>query len=151
MKFLKPAMRRETFGMVKRKWIIAGAVGALVSTAAIAGYVQPAPITIDAVARFAGGDQVTARYSKNKVEFIGCGMRHISDGAGGIYTYGFCQASDAAGVQAFCSTEDAGLIAAMASSGDFGYISFSWNEAEECTRIGFSNQSFYLPKKLESN
>ena len=136
--------------MVSRKWVMAG-VAALISTAAVAGYVQPAPVSVDTTARVALGDQVTARYSKNNVEFIGCGMRHISDGVGGIYTWAFCQATDAKGVQAFCSTEDPGLVAALASGGEFGFITFSWNETEECTRIGFSNQSFYLPKKLDSN
>lgn len=137
--------------MSKVKTVLAGVGLAFVTTAGIAGFVQPAPVDVDLTARFAVGDQVTARYSKNNVELIGCGIRKIQDGAGGIFSFGFCQATDAAGENIICSTEDAGLLDAISSSGDYGFITFSWNEADECTRIGFSNQSFYLPAKLGSN
>jgi len=48
-------------------------------------------------------------------------------------------------VPAFCSTFDPDLLDAMKSVSDFSFITFSWNVAGECTRIGFSTQSFYLP------
>lgn len=137
--------------MKKRVTILAGLGVALLTHVAIAGYVQPFPVEVDLVNMLASGDQVTARYSSNEVVNIGCGIRKMQDGAGGIYSYGFCQARDAAKEQILCSTEDPGLLEVMASSGDYGYITFRWNEKNECTYIGFSNQSLYLPKGLGSN
>ena len=112
---------------------------------------MPAPVDVDLTTRFAGGDMVTARYSKFDNEFIGCGIRKISDGAGGIFSFGFCQAEDREEERVFCNTDDAGLLDAISSSAGFSYVTFSWNEDNQCTRIGFSNQSFYLPKGLGSN
>lgn len=138
--------------MMKIKTIAIGLGIALAATAAYAGLTQPAPVVVDTVNRLATGDQVTARYSKNNVEFIGCGMRKVATGAGtAVFNFGFCQATDAAGVNILCNTDNPELLDAIASSGDFGFITFSWDEDLICTRIGFSNQSFYLPKKLDSN
>lgn len=138
---------------MKMKMLIgAGLAATLLGGAAFAGYVQPFPVDVDLASQIASGDQVTARYSDNKIEHIGCGIRKISDGAGGVFSFGFCQAEDRDGEEAFCNTDDAALLDAISSSGDFGFITFSWDEkTETCTRIGFSNQSFYLPKKLDSN
>jgi hypothetical protein len=136
--------------MLKKKFVAAGIGLAFIASAAVAGYVQPAPVMVDLTARIAQGDTVTARYSKNKVEFIGCGIRKQAT-PGGVFTFGFCQARDAAGVQIICNSQNAELLDAISSSADFGFILFSWNEDNECTRIGFSNQSFYLPEKLAAN
>ncbi len=130
--------------------LMTGAVG-LASTAAIGGMVQPFPVDVDLTNRIASGDMVTARYSANDTEFIGCGIRIIQDGLGGVFSFGFCQAEDRDGERAFCNSQDAALLDAISSSGDYGFISFSYDETDTCTRIGFSNQSFYLPKKLQSN
>lgn len=135
----------------RTKIMLTSAGFAALATAAVAGYVQPAPVDVDLTTRLALGDQVTARYSKNDTEFIGCGIRKIQDGVGGVFTFGFCQAEDAGGDNILCNTQDAALLDAISSSGDFGFITFSWNESDECTRIGFSNQSFYLPSKLGAN
>ncbi len=74
-------------------------------------------------------------------------MRKFSTG-GGIFTTGFCQARNAAEEQFTCFTQDADLIDAMSSTADFSFITFAWNEDGECTRIGFSTQSFYLTKNM---
>ncbi|MEO1243225.1 MAG: hypothetical protein AAFX54_15045 [Pseudomonadota bacterium] len=137
--------------MKKRTAIIAGAMTALLSSAAFGGAVQPFPVEVDLVNLTANGDMVTARYSDNKVELIGCGIRKIEDGAGGVFSFGFCQARDADDVRGFCNTQNADLLDAIYASADYGFITFSWNEDGQCTRIGFSNQSFYLPKGLDSN
>lgn len=136
---------------MKTKILIAGLGAALLSSAAVAGFVQPQPVDVDLTNRGALGDMVTARYSKNDVDFIGCGIRKISDGAGGIIDFGFCQAQDADEESITCFTQDAGLLDAISSSTDASFITFSWDEDDQCTRIGFSNQSFYLPKGLKSN
>ena len=143
--------------MNKRTMAMICAGLAMTAGAAIAGYVQPAPVDVDHAANFALGDQVTARYSKNKIEHIGCGIRKQVTGPGTYFTWGFCQARDRDDEQITCFTEDAGLLDAISSSADFGFITFNWNDGAtredpaECTRIGFSNQSFYLPQGLKSN
>ena len=123
----------------------------LASSAALAGKVQPFPVEVDLTTRLAQGDTVTARYSDNEVELIGCGIRKLSDGVGGIATFGFCQATDREKENIICNTQDAGLLDAISSSSDYSFITFSWDKENVCTRIGFSNQSFYLPKGLGSN
>ena len=74
--------------MRKLAYITAG-LAALASSAALAGTVQPQQVVADEVNNIASGDQVTARYSDNEVEYIGCGIRKFSDGAGGFLHFGF--------------------------------------------------------------
>lgn len=124
---------------------------ALAATAVFAGNTQPAPLVIDLANQIASGDQVTVRYSRNDVELIGCGARVFDDGAGGVIKFGFCQARDADGVSAFCNTTNPGLVDTILGISDFSWLSFSWNDAGQCIRIGVSTQSFYLPRKLDSN
>ena len=137
--------------MKKSRIAIAGAGLAMLSTAAFGGLVQPAIVDVDLTSMFAGGDMVTARYSDNATEFIGCGIRKISDGMGGTFDFGFCQAEDREGDRIICNSTDPAVLDAISSSGDFGYVTFSWDATDTCTRIGFSNQSFYLPRRLRSN
>ena len=136
--------------MRKLKYFVALGLG-LVATVALGGLVQPAPVIVDLDNMTAQGDMVTARYSKNDTEFIGCGVRHLDDGAGGVFPFGFCQAEDADGDAIICVTFNVGLIDAIRGSSDFSFLTFDWDEEKTCTRIGFSTQSFYLPKKLGSN
>lgn len=136
---------------MKKLAILLTGAATLLSTAAFGGSVQPFPVDVDLTNLNASGDMVTARYSENDNEFIGCGIRIIQDGVGGVFSFGFCQAEDRDGVRAFCNSQDAALLDAISSSGDYGFITFSYDEDDVCTRIGFSNQSFYLPKKLKSN
>ena len=120
------------------------------SGAAFAGLVQPLPVEVDTTTRFAHGDMLSARYADNKNEFIGCGVRKFISG-GSVVAFGFCQAEDAKGNRAFCNTDNIELLDAIEASADFGYILFSWDRAEICQRIGFSNQSFYVPPNVGSN
>jgi len=123
---------------------------ALASSAALAGLVTDQPVTVTLNGDGSGnaaGSMTTARFSKNNVEFIGCGVRRIDDGAGGVILFAFCQAADAANVQGFCSTDNPNLIASIGDQDDFSFITFSWNAAGECRSIGNSTQSFYIPKK----
>ena len=137
--------------MKKLSILLAGLGAVLISSTAIAGSVQPFPVDVDLVGLTSNGDMVSARYSANDNEFIGCGIRKIEDGVGGIFSFGFCQSESAAGDRGFCNTQNPDLLDAISSSGEYGFITYSWNGDGECTRIGFSNQSFYLPKKLKSN
>jgi hypothetical protein len=130
---------------MKYRYILAIAVIAFSSTFAVAGFVQPAPVMIDTDNMYAQGDMWTARTADNDTDFIGCGIRHFDDGMGNELLFGFCQAGNA-DVESFtCFTQDEDLLGALASIGDFSFITFNWNEDGDCTRIGVSTQSFYLP------
>ena len=122
----------------------------LMAGMAFAGLVQPAAVVVDEDNMQAFGDQATARFSDNDVEFIGCGIRVLEDGVGGVFSFGFCQASDSEEVDAFCTTLNADLLDAMKATSAFSFITFAWNEDEECTQIGFSTQSFYLPNGVQN-
>ena len=129
---------------MKLRYALISAILALASSIAVAGFIQPQVVFIDEANRFAQGDMWTARTADNNVEFIGCGIRKFDDFAGGAIETGFCQATDADGVLIVCTTINEELMDGM-PSGEYGFVTFSWNELFECTRIGSSNQSFYLP------
>jgi len=122
----------------------------LLAGVAFAGLKQPAPVEVDLVNMFAFGDQVSARNAKDDVSFIGCGIRVFDDGVFPPFAFGFCQAGDSEENQIVCFTESPNLLNAMGAENDFSFITFSWQDdgfgGAECTRVGFSTQSFYLPK-----
>jgi len=128
---------------MKLKQVLFGAILALAGGVAAAGSYRPAPLTIDLTDRLAVGDMYSARLSDNPNAFIGCGIRSPIPG----YTYAFCQAQLAPGddqvVQ--CFTEDAAFIATIGAMDDFSYILFRWDADGNCTYVGNSTQSFYLP------
>jgi hypothetical protein len=132
---------------MKKHWIAIAAV-ALTSSAAWAGLEQPQPVVVTLNADGSGsaiGAQSTARFSKNKVEYIGCGVRRFDDGLGGSFVFGFCQASTADAVLGFCETENPLLIESIGDTDDYSFITFSWGADGVCRGIGNSTQSFYLP------
>jgi hypothetical protein len=121
---------------------------ALASSIALAGRVQTVPVTVTVNADGSGqanGNMATARASANDVEYIGCGVRKYVDSTGGITSFGFCQASDAAGVTASCFTDNAELLDAIENVADYSFVSFNWNSDQQCRLIGISTQSFYIP------
>jgi len=117
----------------------------LVATSAIGGDVNPTPVEVDLVNRVAFGDLVTARYSRNEVESIGCGIRATSDGFN-VLEFGFCRATDRQNEEILCTTFDDVLIEVISASSSKSFILFNWDEEANCTQIGVSNQSLYLPK-----
>jgi hypothetical protein len=126
--------------------------GALVlgSSVAMAGLVNDFPVAVTLNPDGSGtatGSMTTARFSKNNVEYIGCGLRRNDDGAGGVFLFAFCQASTADEIVGFCETDNPALIASIGDQDDFSFIVFGWNAAGECRSIGNSTQSFYIPKK----
>jgi hypothetical protein len=127
------------------KHTLAASVLLTVGSVASAGYVQPAPVTISFTDSVASGDMWTARTSDNPSAFIGCGVRYEATGL----TLAFCQAGvgpDEATQQIRCRTDNPLLADAIKAISAFSYISFSWDGAGNCTRIGVSSQSFYLPE-----
>ena len=122
----------------------------VVSASSFAGRFNDVPVTVDFDFGFAEGSQLTAKTSKNDVEYIGCGVRNFDDGFGS-FRFGFCQASDAAGNAVFCDTQNPSLIDDISSISDYSYITFNWRERSpdvfECIRVGSSTQSWYLPDK----
>ena len=134
---------------MRKKQMAAIGTLALTSSAALAGLVTITPVSVTLNPDASGsalGSMSAARFSKNEVEYIGCGLRRIDTGAG-VVVFGFCQASTATEVLGFCSTENPDLIAAIGDQDDFSFITFSWNSAGECRAIGNSTQSFYIPSK----
>ena len=131
-----------------KKQLIAIAAVAFTSSAAWAGLEQPQPVVVTLNPDGSGsaiGAQSTARFSKNKVEYIGCGLRRFDDGFGGTFIFGFCQASTADEVLGFCETENPFLIQSIGDQDDYSFITFSWNADGQCRGIGNSTQSFYIP------
>ena len=130
-------------------------IGILVffSAVSVAGLVQPADVIITLETDGSGsaqGDMVTARFADNDVEFIGCGIR-LFDFGSGVFEFGFCQAEDSSETSAFCSTQNADLLESMRATADFSFVTFSFDTAGECTRIGFSTQSFYIPELAQEH
>lgn len=117
---------------------------ALASVSALAGTVQPAPVIIDLDNKFAHGDMLTARDSDDPTALIGCGVRYFDDSVA-VFEFGFCQAQ-VAGELITCFIQSPGLLEAVHSLGDYSFITFSWDDDFNCTRVGSSTQSFYLPK-----
>lgn len=127
---------------------------ALISVSAHAGFTRPAEVNVDLDNLFAGGDMISARTDKAKNVFIGCGTRNVEDGSGGLFSWAFCQAEDADEEQVTCFTFNPDLVKTIREINDASYITFSWTDdgagTLTCTRMGFSTQSFYLPKQKKS-
>jgi hypothetical protein len=135
---------------MRMKQLIAVSTLVLGSSAAMAGLVQPSPVEVTLFGNGGGigsGDMVSARFSKDTVAFLGCGVRRIYTVDGSFVVFGFCQARTSTGVNGFCSTEDPALVEALASISDYSFITFTWNAAGVCTAIGNSTQSIYIPAK----
>jgi hypothetical protein len=129
---------------------ISVAVLLLGSSPAMAGLVQPAPVSVTLFSIGGGrasGDMATARFSKDSVAFIGCGVRRIYSIDGSFGVFGFCEARTSSGVTGTCFSQDPALIESLASISDYSFIVFSWNASGACTSIGNSTQSVYLPDK----
>jgi len=126
---------------MKTRHVLISAILAIFSSIAVAGLVEPVPVSVDEVNMIASGDMWTARTADNNVEFIGCGIREFDVGV----TFGFCQAADADDVYALCFTDNPVLLDAVKSISDFSFVRFNWDVDGECTAIGISTQSFYLP------
>src|SRR5688572_11579378 len=105
-----------------RKKLVTIGLLALSSSVAMAGRVQPAPVTITVEADGSGnasGNMATARASANDVEYIGCGVRKRITATGDVAATGFCQAGDAAGVTASCFTDNIDLLDAIENVADY--------------------------------
>jgi hypothetical protein len=134
---------------MKTKHLLSIVPLALLAGVVYAGLEQPALVAVDLVNMAANGDQHTARTSAGDTELIGCGSRSIDDGTGNAFRFGFCQATDADGDTITCFTQDAELLNEMRANSDYAFITFGWQDdgsgGAECTRVGYSTQSFYLP------
>ena len=132
---------------MKTRHVLATIILTLLAGATYAGLYQPFPVEVDLDLFQANGDQFSARRDPNDDVFIGCGTRVIDDGLGGAILFGFCQATDSEGDTIACSTQNPSLVEAMSATSTYAFITFSWDAVTlECTRVGFSTQSFYIPK-----
>lgn len=137
--------------MMKIKYLLATITPMLLAGIAYAGLVQPVPVVIDMDNGVAFGDQFTARMANDETSFIGCGTRHFDDSMGNSFRFGFCQAGDADGNAVTCFTQNPNLLDEMRANASYGFITFAWDDDGAgnltCSNVGFSTQSFYLPKK----
>ena len=132
---------------MKIKTLIVSAIFTLASSLAFAGKYTEALVLIDTVEKTAMGSTTAARFSENENELIGCGTRTFAFGDGTAFNWGFCQASLAEEENVLCFTEDANLIEQINSVSDNAFITFRWDDNGECTYVGHSTQSFYIPGK----
>ena len=136
------------------KGIVFIAATTLVSVPAFAGQKRPQPVAVDLVAKTAIGDMITARNSRNRNVYIGCGTRNVEDGSGGLFNWAFCQAEDADTDTVLCTTTNPELVKTIREINDASFITFSWTDdgtgVLTCSSMGFSTQSFYLLKKRRS-
>ena len=133
---------------MKIKQILITLAFTLLSSSVYAGLSQPAEVVVDLDNRIASGDMITARDSDSDFTMIGCGIRKISISPTETISFGFCQANSGETEDGSftCFTQNADILAAIDAISDYSFITFSWDEDEECSRIGNSTQSFYLPE-----
>ncbi len=133
---------------MKNIYLISIAVLMLGAGTVHAGAVIPSPVLVDLDNMFAQGNQVTARFADNDTDLIGCGVRVFDDGIS-QFSFGFCQATDSDEENIVCFTQNPNLLETMRANSDFAFITFNWQDdgfgGFECTRVGFSTQSFYIP------
>lgn len=133
---------------MKSRRILTTAILGLFSSVVVAGSVNDVPVEVLLNGDGSGsafGNMTSARFSDNDVEYIGCGTRTIDAGDGSLFEFAFCQAGNAVEDEAFCSTENPELVATIRSISAYSFISFSFDGVGECTSIGLSTQSFYIP------
>ena len=131
--------------MKKKKIFVIAAITALYAAQGMAGATNEAPVIVDLDQQSAQGAQTSARFADNEIALIGCGATVSSDGINPAFKFGFCQATDADGVEVTCFTQDPELVDAISSIANYGFISFDWNENDECVTVRNSTQSFYIP------
>ena len=127
------------------------AVAGAVTSLAFAGFESSVPVSVTFNPDGSGaatGNMLTARYSDNDIEYIGCGIRVFEVEDGSTFSFGFCQAGDADANEAFCSTQNVELLSAMHATADYSFVTFAFDAEGACNRIGFSTQSVYVPHKV---
>lgn len=119
------------------------------SMSTLAGSSIDSPVEIDMEAKSALGNMKTARFSSNEFEQIGCGTRTIgATETDPAFSWGFCQAQVAEGESVICFAYDnPELVDQMKSLASFSFITFRWDDEGNCTYIGTSTQSQYIPSK----
>lgn len=95
----------------------------------------------------ASGDMTTVRFSDNEFEEIGCATRHFDFGYGSEFSIALCRATDANGVRYFCQSENPLFVDAINAIVENSFVTFSWDANGQCTRMGFSTRSLYIPRR----
>ena len=135
------------------KLLIAGLVLSLCSALSFAGAAIDVPVEIDMDNKFAMGNMKTARFSENEFEQIGCGTRTVgaTDTDPG-FTWGFCQAALVEGESVICFAYDKpDLVDQIKALDTFSFVTFRWDDEGNCTYVGSSTQSQYIPSKKFKN
>ena len=131
--------------MKKIQFFVIAVFTLLYGSQGMAGSSIDSPVLIDLDNKNAQGAQSSARFADNDVEVIGCGTTIRDDGVNPPFSFGFCQATDANGVSVLCVTLSAELSTAINGIANYGFISFQWNDDQECVSVRNSTQSIYIP------
>ncbi|MDH5434654.1 MAG: hypothetical protein OEY19_11990 [Gammaproteobacteria bacterium] len=143
-------MKNKIYGHLKKTIVVIIGTFALMTTNSFAGLANYENVIIDVDQMWAHGDMRAARFSDNDNEYIGCGTRTYIYPDGSSYVWGFCQAGLEENNNYMCTIENNDdLIREINGLSSYSYITFRWNEAGECTYIGHSSQSFYIPGKQD--
>ena len=126
----------------------------LLSSHALAGEFQIAPVEIDFDKQEAQGNLIAARFSKNEEERIGCAVGNgvLSPGQPDNDHYAYCEASLGNGVDAYCLTYDAAMIDTISSINTFSFVFFKWEFLggyNYCTHVTVATRSIHIPEKLK--
>jgi len=123
----------------------------LLSSSVYAGLSQPAEVMVDLKNRVPQGIRKTASNSDRDFTMIGCDTRKISISPTETISFGFCQANSGETEEGSftCFTQNADVLAGIDAISNYSFITFAWDEDDECIRIGNSTQSFYLPNIKE--
>jgi hypothetical protein len=125
---------------------LAVAVAAIPLTAALAGFKEDAPLTIDMDQHTAYGAIGSVRNSKSKDDQLTCQVNAYGTSADVLCT---ARGKDLAGNLQFvtCQSFDAAFVAAAMAVNSDSYISFSWDAHGACQSLNVSTSSSYAPKK----
>ncbi len=123
----------------------------VLSSSVFAGQVIEVPVEINFEARNAFGSMKTARFSDNEFEQIGCGTRtYGATEFGPGFSWGFCQARISEEESVICFAYDKpDLIQQINGVDSYSFVTFRWDENGDCTFVGGSTQSQYIPSKKD--
>ncbi len=129
----------------------------LVSSIVFAGFAGEAPVEIDRDLQQASGLPITARFSDNPDETIGCGVQYRVREEGGLSSFAFCQATLSFDPEnrIICFTFNTELVDKIAELKHYSFVRFEWEEVGEegeeffeCTAFRFTTQSHHIPEHL---
>jgi hypothetical protein len=122
--------------------------GALLSTAALAGYKATSEVVVSSTTTgmTAMGSVGSARNSADSTQYIGCQVSTNNVSSGSVTVQ--CFARNAAGTYLSCVTTDPNYVSAAQAIDSDSYIRFSTeSSSSNCTYLLVVDSSYYAPKQ----